>query len=600
MTRPSIIRYFVFSYCWLGLAYYLSEIVKEGELWVVVIGIVILGAPILAMGLYSATVRKIYGSHAYLAGSWMRDFFGRRFLSTLFWIIFSLLAGFSALFWFGTFKNQEWILVIASVPLFVLIFDYVYKGVGAQRKRYVITVESLRYAQWFYALLASLLLVCLSSFLGADESPQRLSEIMKEEQTTPLSDSKSILVQYTVRYAGYYDQARAVAFASVSQQGSAWPLVITFFCGALLFFNLGISFSAFLIPRAEFRRIALPLDDSDEPGHPNFQQVFSISFVTTFLVLFIYIHGMLGLESWLSDHPEVREEIAKAEKAAIPHVERIEGRIYKLGTIENLEQLKVELLKKYSDNIERVAKLSDIGFDNMEANVDPYLDWYYSLPAEYLRLGALLTISLEEEIQTDLHIYLKKNDPFRALDQSLQILLTKNESLKKEYENAVAALLAANEVTQPFPDIKIERDHSMVDVMSPVRDIEVIDLNLRMTSAGLSGISVVVAAKVVTKAVSKGTVKLAGQAMVKAAATKIAGGAIGGVIGGLLGSVIPVAGTLIGTGVGTFVGIVLGVSVDALLLTVEENLTRDAFRQQIVDSITEARDDFRKSLAPTS
>jgi hypothetical protein len=49
----------------------------------------------------------------------------------------------------------------------------------------------------------------------------------------------------------------------------------------------------------------------------------------------------------------------------------------------------------------------------MEENVDPYLDRYYSLPTEYLRPGTLLTNSLEEEVQTDLHIYLRQNDPFR-------------------------------------------------------------------------------------------------------------------------------------------------------------------------------------------
>jgi hypothetical protein len=73
--------------------------------------------------------------------------------------------------------------------------------------------------------------------------------------------------------------------------------------------------------------------------------------------------------------------------------------------------------------------------------VDPYLDRYYSLPKEYLRPGTFLTNSLEDEIQTDLHIYLSRNDPFRERGQSLQIILTDNESHKKEYKNAVAPLL---------------------------------------------------------------------------------------------------------------------------------------------------------------
>ena len=69
----------------------------------------------------------------------------------------------------------------------------------------------------------------------------------------------------------------------------------------------------------------------------------------------------------------------------------------------------------------------------------------------------------------------------------------------------------------------------------------------------------------------------------------------GGVaIGALIGSVIPVAGTVIGGVIG---GLVAGVGAVFLMLKLEENWQRDAFRAQIVQEIESWRLEALAALA---
>ncbi len=77
------------------------------------------------------------------------------------------------------------------------------------------------------------------------------------------------------------------------------------------------------------------------------------------------------------------------------------------------------------------------------------------------------------------------------------------------------------------------------------------------------------------------------------AASKIAGAGGGAVIGGVLGSVIPGAGTVVGGVIG---GVIGGVLIDATLLKLEESISRDKFKLEIVTAIREAKEEFKTKL----
>ena len=69
-------------------------------------------------------------------------------------------------------------------------------------------------------------------------------------------------------------------------------------------------------------------------------------------------------------------------------------------------------------------------------------------------------------------------------------------------------------------------------------------------------------------------------------------------MGAAAGSVIPVAGTLTGSIIGFIAGIAMGVSIDALLLKLEENYSREEFKAQILTAIDQQEREFNALISP--
>lgn len=594
--QANLISYLLLAAFWLLLVRVVSTHVGDHGLWLAGLGNLLLAAPMLAMGLYSSTVVRILRSQAYRQGSWLHRFRSGRFLATIGWTLFSLAAGFCALFWFGLLSVSEWILVGVSIPLFFGLQRWLCNVLGSQYRGYIATERSLRATRWLFAVLMAVLMVALSSGSEGGDAPGRLSDLMQEYSTKPVELSRSLLVQYALRYAEYYHQIKAIGISSIAGYDRLLPLLIAFAGSFGIFFSVGIAFSGFCVPLAEYRRIVLPVQDTDAPAESEFSRVVLASALITVVGVFIYLPALAAVEAWLRADPAVREKIAAAEAVALPHFERIEDRLFKPGTVEEIRALQLELIAQFEAGRASLVPLAEKGYAQMSANVDDYLDWYYSLPAEYLRLASLLTASLEESIKEDLTRSLKKGDPFAELELAMDRLAIANGDSKARFDAAVEKLMAANEVAPALPEFTISENISLAEMNSPVKKIEAIDIKLRAAGAGVGAVTGIVAAKVVGKTVAKGTVKLAAKAITKAAVSKGVSAGAGAGAGALLGSVVPGAGTLVGAAIGATVGLVVGVSVDALLLKVEEVLSRDEFRREILASIEETRAGFYREL----
>jgi phage tail tape-measure protein len=76
-----------------------------------------------------------------------------------------------------------------------------------------------------------------------------------------------------------------------------------------------------------------------------------------------------------------------------------------------------------------------------------------------------------------------------------------------------------------------------------------------------------------------------------------AGASVGTSVGAFVGSVVPILGTAAGAVVGGVAGgIIAGVSVDKLLLELEELIGREAFKATILEAIQGARSEFKAQL----
>ena len=115
-------------------------------------------------------------------------------------------------------------------------------------------------------------------------------------------------------------------------------------------------------------------------------------------------------------------------------------------------------------------------------------------------------------------------------------------------------------------------------------------------SAAGVGVGGIVAQKVTAKMLGKSVIKLAAKAPVKALASKVGAGALAGAAAG---TVLPGAGTAAGAFVGILVGIAGGVTIDVALLELEETLSREDFKREIIAAIREARREFETQYLGT-
>ncbi|OYZ67644.1 MAG: hypothetical protein B7X98_02535 [Methylophilaceae bacterium 17-43-7] len=232
----------------------------------------------------------------------------------------------------------------------------------------------------------------------------------------------------------------------------------------------------------------------------------------------------------------------------------------------------------------------DQAFNKMESNVDSYLDWYYSLSGEYIRLAKLLSGDIEKNMEEKLVEKLKLEEALKPILVGLEVALANHSAITDEYQRAVKKIMANNRIQVPefgsarIPGIASDR----ILVLSTHFDV----VSMRSRLAGGTAAAGIGAA-IVAKIVSKGIFKAAGKALSKVAISKVAGTAGGAATGATIGSVVPGAGTIVGGVIG---GALAGVFVDKVLLKLEEAISREDFKNEILSSIRESRYKFKSEL----
>ena len=232
----------------------------------------------------------------------------------------------------------------------------------------------------------------------------------------------------------------------------------------------------------------------------------------------------------------------------------------------------------------------DQAFNQMESNVDSYLDWYYSLSGEYTRLAKLLSGDIEKYMEEKLVEKLKQEEALKPILAGLEVALANHSAITDEYLRAVKTIMEKNRILVPeFGSARIPGIASDQILVLPTH-FDVVSMRSRVVGgAAAAGIG----AGIVAKIVSKGIFKAAGKALSKVAISKAAGTAGGAAIGAAIGSVVPGAGTIVGGVIG---GALAGGFVDKALLKLEEAISREDFKKEILSSIRESRDKFKSEL----
>ncbi|MFT7287315.1 MAG: hypothetical protein ACI87W_001428 [Halieaceae bacterium] len=580
----------ILSWLWLGaLAFLSARLAQQSLLSVLALGL-LATAPLLFFTLYSDTVKKTARAIHFLPGSRLAMLFRSRTVSSVLIVFLSLLGGQVIVFWLAGHSDQERVLVLCAPILLMLSVGAMSRLLQSEYREYLEKLITLRAAAYLAAFLLALL-HALTVFLLSDGGGYASADMIVANLDQPIAGENHPLVALATRLTAYAFSfkaslgARAADLLGISLWQAQLLSSLLYALSALLLMG---ALSAFFIPRAEYRRLLQPVDGTAGQTETRASTVILGTALGVLIVLMVWPRLLVDLDQRLKA-PALSEKVSQAEQAALPVAYLIEGKACPQQVARDINQAATQLLRESMDARQGIREQVDAAYGVAAANLENYLDYYYSLPAEYLRIGAALTGSLESRISGELQDYLLQGDPFAGVQGELLAVLNADQRRADDYKALVYSLIEKNCEAATAGDFQLLGDYSLNQLLQPIGDIETGNLELRLGASGVAAVSGVVAAKVVAKTVSRGAVGLAAKAVAKVGAKKVAATAVGSTIGAVLGSVIPGAGTLAGAGIGAVLGAAIGVSVDALLLELEEVYAREDFARQIAQSLAESR-----------
>ena len=303
------------------------------------------------------------------------------------------------------------------------------------------------------------------------------------------------------------------------------------------------------------------------------------------LVLGILVQTTAGLDGLARRH-----ESPLALKR-LPECERIGRQLYSLGTLEATRQQALQALGRMRAG----QALCQSGHD-MQAQLDLalecYLDWYFSLGAEWGRIFSLLTGDVNQFLQDKLTASLVATPGLEAWMQALQQQALDSGAALEQGRQGVEQTLARHHLALGSGQCIVRAEAPTLPALDLLGDAR-----QRLQASAMAGTGAgALAAVVAGKAMAKTSMKAAGKVLAKAAAKQGLGKVGTAAAGAALGSVLPGIGTAAGAVAGAVAGAMIGVGIDWAALYAEERLTRDAMREDLRSALQEPLRDMRLAL----
>ncbi|MFH1116593.1 MAG: hypothetical protein V1792_21985 [Pseudomonadota bacterium] len=608
-SRHPFLAFLLKAGLWGGITFLLAKFFGVYHVWIVVLGVFVLSVPIALGRIYVSTIRQIRGLAAFASRGTLFRFMSRRLMRAVFWILWALVSSFFMLLQFHTYSLPEWCAFFLVIPVFYGTFAASRRLLAREFKDYLVTGLSLGWAAVLTPFIMVLVYACLSTYAGNVAVYESFDAAVEAQKAGVADMAGSAVVFEASQWLAWYNGAKAFALSNLTRYNAVSAAVILAAGSWVVFFNACTMLACFLIPLKEYRRLFTPLGEESEPPAIAPRRMAMITAVVTFLGVFIYVPSFTYLEAVFQANPQIAEQRKKLEELGKVIVEQVGETLVARGTIEKVEEARLEFLRRYEISVEKLDGQADRAFDRMERNVDIFLDWYYSLPAEYMRIAKLLTGDLENYLKTRLTECLKTGDPFRGFESAFNETIKDRKALKAQYNRLVQEIISENKVNAASKDVRVVQELGLSEAYHLPVHGDIIDFNKRMIGSSATGAAAgiataVVGKKIVSKIVGKGILKNAAKVLAKVVASKAAGtaggGAAGAAAGAAVGSLFPVVGTAAGAVIGGIIGgLAVGVSVDVLMLKLEEAWSREDFKRQIVGALRDARKEFKSGLRGT-
>lgn len=529
---------------------------------------------------YLVVVRKTHNQVKYLKGGYRSRWNEGRFFTFLlsFAGAAALMAG--LFFEMTEWGFREWALVLVAICLFIpltVFFDHVEKKEWEPFFRTSVVVQR---SALLLAMILFVAYLVMSLAEPAVASVSATEAFLNAPQ--PFEDSPVALLSEAGKLNALIDGMTAYGLSVASEASPWWYYVLRALIAASSFFGLASLLGTCSIATRELGRVFLPLESAKYPiEHATVVKKFLIEAAVLPVVLIV----VFMLANSQVARAQETEEYTWAEQVVRDQVgfvaAYIDGKYYDPEVVQELLTKSTESYDALTaETKERLIAIVNETCDAQIANVPGYLDWYYSLTADYERLAQFFTGTIEDGMKQQLEERINEGIDGSEFDEVLADFESQTDAIKQEL---LAGLEGAEIKEVPEWLLKGEdvfEIDSLIEPPAPTQ--ELLASGERMVaSAGLGVVGGIAISKVTTKVLekpffSKITTRLAG-----ALARK-----------GLISGAASAAGTLVAPGVGTAAGLGLGILSDYLLVKADESLNRDGYEQEIVEAIENARSEM--------
>ena len=617
---------------------------------------------LLAAGItYHAVVKKTINQAALHAGGMLGRINGGRTFRLIAAFIVSAVGVAGLLVASVGWDAWQWGLAVAAVPLFLLVYMLVDKVVGKETALLFRASLGVRASAYITGVLLFAVSFALFAVQPTPEVTSATEAFLNAEN--PFASSPSTIMSEAGLAVSYAD---ALSTYGLSRLGELNAFGRYCAQGLLLLssiFGLAGLLGTCALDLRELKRVFLPLEkigteqeavarashDASAPRPVLLKAPIVAATVAPLALVGAFVASDSALAQMkAADELTPAENLVREAFGTTAYV--LDGKYYDQQQVQTLMEETAVKTAALSENAHNdLVPLVNAVFDARVANVDSYLDKYYTLAADYDRLVKLITGTIESFVADQLTESLEAGVDDSEFVSTLQSYVDQAAAINAEYEEGLAnseligipewLLTSTEAITADFLSGPIEPTQRLLDagerfgisavaagaggIVAGVATSKAVGgaAEKAATSAASSAgekaaasaagdAAEKAAGKQAAKAAEKAVAKNIGSKIVEKAAGKAFFKAIVSRIGSMLGSrgvgaaVGGAAGTLVGPGVGTAVGIaagaVIGVGVDYGLLMLDEAQNRESYKAEIIEAIEEERAEALAKIEQTA
>lgn len=534
-----------------------------------------------ALGLvYCAVIKKTHNRAKYREGGMLHKLNEGRIMRMIGSFVLAAVCMAGLILESPKWGVPEWILVAAAIPAYAAVLIIARRKLGREYEEPYQAASAIKWSSVIVAVLLCVAYAAISLLEPATTFGSATEAFMAAQQ--PFESSPSALMSEAGLLASLADSLAAYGMSEAA--GMAFPLYVI--CRIALMAGAFLSVANLLgvcsLERVELRRVFAPLGTPGEHGtrgrvvgkYVAAAAVLPVCLCAAFLGANFAVEQAAQTEEFTAAEGFVRDQAGMAAFV-------LDGKYYDYQAVEDLiaeAREKSETL--YADAREKLVPLINASYDARVANVDSYLDWYYSLPADYERLATMITGTAESFVAEQFQNQIEQGIDDSQLEAEFDSFVEQASQLKAGIEQELAGYGLSGVPEWLVTTKELLADDFLSQPLEPTEKL--MDAGARIGIGTATGVVGGVLAKTL---VEKAMTKQFCSKVVTKISSMAASRAAGGVVGGALGTIGGPLGTVAGVAAGT----ALGVGVDYVLLNIDEMQNRETYKQEIIATIEEER-----------